>query len=227
MFKRRSEIVPDGRPLDDASLKRAAKANGLGMWNTYFALYGTEQTVAAIEPIIRAQLTASGGEVMTAAEMEGNPWFHHHATLMEGGLNLDEIGLLRWRGAGGGLAWFAPVAAAKGKEAEAQTDLARGILEKHGFDYTAAYAIGWRDLHHIIALLYDKSDKEQEKKADTCYRELVSTFGAKGWASYRTGVNSMSLVAEQYGEVNRGFNKLLKDAIDPNGVIAPGKSGIL
>lgn len=227
MFKRRSEIVPDGRPLDDASLKKVAKANGLGMWNTYFALYGTEQTVAAIEPIIRAQLTASGGEVLTEKEMGDNPWFHHHATLMQGGLNLDEVGLLRWRGAGGGLAWFAPVAAAKGPEAEAQTALARQILDKHGFDYTAAYAIGWRDLHHIIALLFDKSDKDQEKKAGACYRELVSRFGAKGWASYRTGVNSMALVAEQYGEVNRGFNKLLKDAIDPNGVIAPGKSGII
>ncbi len=226
MFKRRNEIVPDGRPLDDDSVKKAAKANGLGMWNTYFALYGTEQTVAAIEPIIRAQLTASGGEVMTAAEMEGNPWFHHHQTLMQGGLNLDEIGLLRWRGAGGGLAWFAPVAAAKGNEAEAQTGLARQILDKHGFDYTAAYAIGWRDLHHIIALLYDKSDPEQEKKADVCYRELVTTFGKRGWASYRTGVNSMELVAQQYGQTNRDFNKLLKNAIDPNGVIAPGKSGI-
>lgn len=227
MFKRRNEVVPDGQPLDDASVKKAAKANGLGMWNTYFALYGTEQTVGAIEPIIRAQLTASGGEVMTAAEMEGNPWFHHHATLMEGGLNLDEIGLLRWRGAGGGLAWFAPVAAAKGAEAEAQTTLARQILDKHGFDYTAAYAIGWRDLHHIIALLYDKSDPEQEKKADACYRELVPAFGAKGWASYRTGVNSMDLVAQQYGQTNRDFNKLLKTAIDPNGILAPGKSGII
>ncbi len=227
MFKRRNEIVPDGRPLDDDSVKKAAKANGLGMWNTYFALYGTEDTVAAIEPIIRAQLTASGGEVMTAAEMEGNPWFHHHQTLMQGGLNLDEIGLLRWRGAGGGLAWFAPVAAAKGAEAEAQTKLARRILDKHGFDYTAAYAIGWRDLHHIIALLFDKSDPEQEKKADACYRELVTSFGKKGWASYRTGVNSMELVAQQYGQVNRDFNKLLKNAIDPNGVIAPGKSGII
>lgn len=226
MFKRRNEIVPDGQPLDDASVKKAAKANGLGMWNTYFALYGTEQTVAAIEPIIRAQLTASGGEVLTAAEMGENPWFHHHATLMEGGLNLDEIGLLRWRGAGGGLAWFAPVAAAKGAEAEGQTKLAREILDKHGFDYTAAYAIGWRDLHHIIALLYDKSDPEQEKKADACYRDLVTTFGKKGWASYRTGVNSMELVAQQYGQTNRDFNKLLKNAIDPNGVIAPGKSGI-
>ena len=226
MFKRRNEIVPDGQPLDDASVKKAAKANGLGMWNTYFALYGTEQTVAAIEPIIRAQLTASGGEVLTAAEMGDNPWFHHHATLMEGGLNLDEIGLLRWRGAGGGLAWFAPVAAAKGAEAEGQTKLAREILDKHGFDYTAAYAIGWRDLHHIIALLYDKSDPEQEKKADACYKDLVTTFGKKGWASYRTGVNSMELVAQQYGQTNRDFNKLLKNAIDPNGVIAPGKSGI-
>lgn len=226
MFKRRNEIVPDGQPLDDASVKKAAKANGLGMWNTYFALYGTEQTVAAIEPIIRAQLTASGGEVLTAAEMGENPWFHHHATLMEGGLNLDEIGLLRWRGAGGGLAWFAPVAAAKGAEAEGQTKLAREILDKHGFDYTAAYAIGWRDLHHIIALLYDKSDPEQEKKADACYKDLVTTFGKKGWASYRTGVNSMELVAQQYGQTNRDFNKLLKNAIDPNGVIAPGKSGI-
>lgn len=227
MFKRRNEIVPDGQPLDDASVKKAAKANGLGMWNTYFALYGTEQTVAAIEPIIRAQLTASGGEVLTAAEMGDNPWFHHHATLMEGGLNLDEIGLLRWRGAGGGLAWFAPVAAAKGKEAEEQTGLARQILDKHGFDYTAAYAIGWRDLHHIIALLYDKSDPEQEKKADACYKDLVTSFGKKGWASYRTGVNSMELVAEQYGQVNRDFNKLLKGAIDPNRILAPGKSGIL
>lgn len=226
MFKRRSEIVPDGQPLDDASVKKAAKANGLGMWNTYFALYGTDETVAAIEPIIRGAIGASGGEVLTAAEMGDNPWFHHHSQLMEGGLNLDELGLLRWRGAGGGLAWFAPVAAAKGKEAEGQTKLAREILDKHGFDYTAAYTIGWRDLHHIIALLFDKSDAEQEKKADACYREMVTRFGEKGWASYRTGVNSMELVAQQYGQVNRDFNKVLKDAIDPNHILAPGKSGI-
>jgi 4-cresol dehydrogenase (hydroxylating) flavoprotein subunit len=226
MFKRRNEIVPDGRPLDDESVKKAAKANGLGMWNTYFALYGTEGTVAAVEPIIRGAIGASGGEVLTADEMGDNPWFHHHQTLMQGGLNLDEIGLLRWRGQGGGLAWFAPVAAAKGKETEGQTKLARAILDKHGFDYTAAYVIGWRDLHHIIALLFDKSNPDEERRADTCYRELVSEFGKKGWASYRTGVNTMDLVAQQYGQVNRDFNQQIKDAIDPNHILAPGKSGI-
>ncbi|WP_353228900.1 FAD-binding oxidoreductase [Novosphingobium sp.] len=226
MFKRRNEIVADGRPLDDDSVKKAAKANGLGMWNTYFALYGTEGTVAAVEPIIRAAIGASGGEVLTAAEMGDNPWFHHHQTLMAGGLNLDEIGLLRWRGNGGGLAWFAPVAAAKGSETTGQTKLAREILDKYGFDYTAAYVIGWRDLHHIIALLFDKSDPDQEQRADACYRELVTRFGEKGWASYRTGVNSMDLVAAQYGTVNREFNATIKHALDPNHILAPGKSGI-
>ena len=226
MFNRRDSIVPDGAPLDDASVKRAAQANGLGMWNTYFALYGTDETVAAIEPIVRQVLTASGGEVLTEHEMGDNPWFHHHATLMKGGLNLDEIGMARWRGNGGGLAWFAPVAAAKGPEAERQTRLAREILDKHGFDYTAAYAIGWRDLHHIIALLFDRSNADEERRADTCYREMVTRFGEQGWASYRTGVNTMDLVAQQYGAVNREFNAKIKQALDPNHIIAPGKSGI-
>jgi 4-cresol dehydrogenase (hydroxylating) len=226
MFKRRGEVWSGAGSVTDDAVKKAAKANDLGMWNTYFALYGTDEMIAAIEPIVRGALTASGGEVLTEAEMSGNPWFHHHATLMRGGLNLDEIGLVRWRGNGGGLAWFAPVAPAKGEETVGQTKLAKEILGKYGFDYTAAYAIGWRELHHIIALLYDKSDAKEEAQADACYRELVTRFGERGWASYRTGVPSMALVAAQYGEVNRGFNKTLKDAIDPNHILAPGKSGI-
>ena len=227
MFNRRSDVWSGEGSISDEAVKKAAKANGLGMWNTYFALYGTEQSIAAIEPIVRGAIGASGGEVLTEAEMSGNPWFHHHATLMRGGLSLDEIGLVRWKGNGGGLAWFAPVAAAKGSETVGQTALAKEILGKYGFDYTAAYAIGWRELHHIIALLYDKSDPAEELKADQCYREMVVRFGEKGWASYRTGVPSMALVSQQYGQVNRDFNKTLKHAIDPNHIIAPGKSGIV
>jgi 4-cresol dehydrogenase (hydroxylating) flavoprotein subunit len=226
MFKRRSEVWDGAGPITDEAVAKAATANNLGMWNTYIALYGTEGMIAESEKIIRAAFAAIDGEVLTATEMGDNPWFHHHATLMQGGLNLDEIGLARWRGNGGGLAWFAPVAPAKGSETEGQVALAKQILGKHGFDYTAAFAIGSRELHHIIALLYDKSDPAEEKRADDCYRELVTGFGERGWASYRTGVHAMDLVAEQFGTVNRAFNAKLKDALDPNHILAPGKSGI-
>jgi 4-cresol dehydrogenase (hydroxylating) len=66
----------------------------------------------------------------------------------------------------------------------------------------------------------------EERKAAECYRELVTSFGDKGWASYRTGVQAMDLVAQQYGQVNRDLNAKLKQALDPNGILAPGKSGI-
>jgi 4-cresol dehydrogenase (hydroxylating) len=158
--------------------------------------------------------------------MGDNPYFHHHATLMRGGLSLEEIGIVRWRGAGGGLAWFAPVAPAKGNETVGQIELAKQILGKYGLDYTSAFAIGSRELHHIIALLYDRSDDAEHARAEACYAELVTSFGAKGWASYRTGVQAMDLVAQQYGDVNRAINAKLKKALDPNGIIAPGKSGI-
>ncbi|WP_421847123.1 FAD-binding oxidoreductase [Novosphingobium sp.] len=226
MFKRRGEVWDGAGPITDEAVAKAAEANNLGMWNTYIALYGTEGMIAESEKIIRAAFAAIDGEVLTEADVGDNPWFHHHATLMQGGLNLDEIGLARWRGNGGGLAWFAPVAPAKGSETQGQVALAKQILGKHGFDYTAAFAIGSRELHHIIALLYDKSDSAEEKRANDCYRDLVTGFGERGWASYRTGVHAMDLVAEQYGTVNRAFNAKLKHALDPNHILAPGKSGI-
>lgn len=226
MFNRRADITADPAPVSDEAIARAAQQAGLGMWNTYIALYGTEAMVAENERIIRGAFAAIEGEVRTEDEMQGNPYFHHHATLMRGGLNLDEVGLARWKGAGGGLAWFAPVAPAKGSETQGQVTLARDILGRHGFDYTAAFAIGSRELHHIIALLYDKSDPAEEARADACYRELVTGFGDRGWASYRTGVHAMDLVAQQYGAVNRALNARLKDALDPNHILAPGKSGI-
>ena len=226
MFKRRHEIWDGEGDIPDAHLEKVAAEHGLGAWNSYFALYGTPESVAAIEAVVRPALSAAGGVVKTAEDMHDNPWFHHHQQLMQGGLNLDEIGLTRWRGNGGGLAWFAPVGPVKGEDAREQTALATTILAKYGFDYTAAFAIGWRDLHHICALLYDRSDEAMHQRADRCYRELVSEFGQRGWGVYRVGTTHMDIAAEQYGDKNREVNRALKRALDPKGIIAPGKSGI-
>ena len=226
MFHRRGEVSDGAGQISDDDIAKFAASHDLGMWNTYIALYGTPAQVAESERIVRGAFAAIDGEVMTQEQMTGNPWFHHHATLMRGGLSLEEVGLARWKGAGGGLAWFAPVAPAKGSETQGQIDLAKQILAKYGFDYTAAFAVGMRELHHIIALLYDKADPAEEKRADACYRELVTGFGDRGWASYRTGVHAMDLVAAQYGDTNRAVNAAIKQALDPNHILAPGKSGI-
>lgn len=227
MFNRRSDIWDKPGAIPDSVVQAEARKHGLGMWNTYFALYGTDDIIAATEPIIRAAFEAKGGEVLTEKEMTGNPWFEHHRTLMRGGLSLEEIGIVRWRGPTGGMVAFAPVAPAKGAETIGQTALAKEILAKYDFDYAPAYAVGGRELHHIIFLMFDKADPAEERKANDCINEMIVRFGEKGWASYRTGVGTMDLVAKQYGEANRDLNARIKQALDPNHIIAPGKSGVL
>ncbi len=225
MFKRRTDIFAGDGPIPLNVLQAEAKRNGLGMWNTYFALYGTDEIIAATEKIVRAAFEASGGEVLTEAEMTGNPWFEHHKTLMRGGMTLEEIGLVRWRGLGGAVA-FAPVAPAKGAETLGQTALATEIMNKYGFDYAPAYAVGGRELHHIIFLMYDKGSDEEALRAEACINEMIDRFGEKGWCAYRSAVSTMDRIAAQYGEANRQVNARIKQALDPNHIIAPGKQGI-
>jgi 4-cresol dehydrogenase (hydroxylating) len=64
---------------------------------------------------------------------------------------------------------------------------------------------------------------------DTLFRTLVREAAAEGYAEYRTHIEYMDLVAGTFDFNNHALlrlNERVKDALDPNGVIAPGKSGI-
>ena len=57
----------------------------------------------------------------------------------------------------------------------------------------------------------------------------VEVSAENGWAEYRTHIAFMDQVAEMYSfsdHAMRRFQELLKDAVDPYGILSPGKSGI-
>ena len=99
-------------------------------------------------------------------------------------------------------------------------------MNKWGFDYAPAYAVGGRELHHIIFLMFDKGDDASSARAEQCIEEMIDRVGERGWAAYRSSVSTMDLVAQQYGQTNRDVNARIKQALDPNHIIAPGKQGI-
>jgi 4-cresol dehydrogenase (hydroxylating) len=122
--------------------------------------------------------------------------------------------------------WFAPVAAARPSECDKQMKLATDILNKYGFDYVAEFIVGWRDMHHIIDLLYDRTQEEEMTRAHRCFDELLSTFTKNGWGTYRTNTAFMGKVAASYGPEMMRIHRALKQALDPNNILSPGKSGI-
>ena len=175
--------------------------------------------------IIEAVAAGTGGKIITAEQSKGSQALQYRFDLMKGKPNLGEFGLYNWRG-GGGSIWFAPVSQAKGSETLKQMKMAKDILAKYGFDYVGEFIVGWRDMHHVIDLLFDRSDEEQSKKAYACYDELLHTFAKEGYGMYRANTAFAEKVAATYGPVKRSVEKKLKKALDPNNILAPGRCGI-
>ena len=66
-------------------------------------------------------------------------------------------------------------------------------------------------------------------RANRLFSDLVKTAASRGWAEYRTHTLFYDEVAKTY-DYNNGamlrWNETVKDAVDPHGIIAPGKMGI-
>ncbi len=224
-FLKRSDYYEGPGAISDAAVRKIMKQHELGQWNLYAALYGTPEQIDVNWKIVHGAFTAAGGEVLTEEQVGDSPIFSYRRDLMRGDMNLQEFGLYNWRG-GGGSIWFSPVSQSRGSETHKQMAMAKGILAEFGLDYVGEFIVGWRDMHHIIDLLYDRSDPEQMKNAYACYDKLLDVFAKEGYGTYRTNTAFMGKVAQAYGSAQQNINQRLKQALDPDGIIAPGKSGI-
>ena len=68
-----------------------------------------------------------------------------------------------------------------------------------------------------------------KKKAAQLLRETLKANAARGYGDYRAPPMLQDDVADQYSfnnHVLRRFNETLKDAIDPNGILSPGRAGV-
>ena len=89
--------------------------------------------------------------------------------------------------------------------------------------------INARSLIHITMLMFDTDDEAGTRTAYELARQLVVDCAPHGYGEYRAHVDFMDEAAAQYSfgdHAYRRFCETLKDAIDPAGILAPGKNGI-
>jgi 4-cresol dehydrogenase (hydroxylating) len=124
---------------------------------------------------------------------------------------------------------FSPVLPLRGRDAIVAAQAIRARVEEYGFDYMGAFHAGQRYMNHIVELIWDGSDAAQVSAVRELFARLITDAAAQGHGEYRTHLAFMDLVAQQFdweGHALLRLQQKIKDAVDPNGILAPGKSGV-
>lgn len=122
-----------------------------------------------------------------------------------------------------GLMWLSPVVPMTGAAVLEFHDRVEPIYQAHGFHPLITLStINERALGAVMTVAYDKEDSSEAERARECYRALWDALAASGFMPYRAGVQSMADLARN----STGFwqtVRRIKAALDPDGVIAPGR----
>ncbi len=109
---------------------------------------------------------------------------------MKGIPKLTEFNFLNWNG-GGGHVGFSPVSPITGKDAIKQYRMVSGRVREYGFDYMGLFAIGWRELHHVTVIVYNKNNPDERQKLDELFNLMVDEAASEGYGEYRTHIRYM------------------------------------
>jgi len=130
--------------------------------------------------------------------------------------------------------WFASIIPKSGEAIfEAQkvyADAARQIGVPPVFSpFSTPATWMYRTFIFISGLPVSRSNIEENKKNRALFSKFIEAAAAAGYGEYRAPPAFQDEVARAYSFNNhalRRFSETLKDAIDPNGIFAPGRGGI-
>jgi 4-cresol dehydrogenase (hydroxylating) len=221
-------------PIPDEVITQIGRELEIGRWMMRFALYGDEAVVDYRFAKIKAAFERiEGADVWgTKVAPEAIPELEHPVERLQGGVpSLDLNQMTAWYGGEeGGHIGFSPVAPLTGPDAVKLRDLLRGMINDAGLDYMVAMIpINARSFVHVTLIIFDTKNEAQTRAAYDVAKRLVRDAAKLGYGEYRAHLDFMDLAQEQYSfgdHAYRRFCETIKDALDPNGILSPGRHGI-
>lgn len=223
----RDQWTDEPGALSDSVIDAIRRQFNIGWWGVSLRLYGREEVNKAAYKVLEEAMGNAGPmSIRPTSWRKGEPMEYTGWTGTPMTFPMQNV---NWYGGRGGHIGFSPIIEQDGDKALAQFRRTYARYQEYGMDYQGSFAFGERHMVNVNAMIFNKDDPEMMAKVDPFFRTLVADAKEQGYGEYRTHLDYMDLVADSYdfngGSINR-MNAAVKDALDPNGIIAPGKSGI-
>lgn len=126
---------------------------------------------------------------------------------------------------GCGLIWYAPLVPMRAADLRRYTRMVHEVTARHRMEPLITLTTAGETLcDSTVPLLFDRGNPDRAADAWACYDELLEAGHALGFFPYRVSTRTMARLAAAQ-PVSRAFHQRLKQAVDPDGLIAPGRYG--
>jgi len=219
--------------IDEAGIQKLADETGVGRWAVRTALWGRRAVVDAKLARIREVWEAIPGATVVNHRIFA-PHEYGEITLetdkVQAGIptmKLMESG--QWPADLGHLG-FAPLVPLIGSEVRAAQSEMQRLMAEEGLNFIASiYAFNDRTACVVAVIPFMMTNPEQVEAGYRVARKLVKKMGKLGYGEFRAHLDYMddARAVHSFGDhAYRRFLERIKDAIDPNGIIMPGRHGI-
>ena len=204
---------------DDVFAQMMQRMN-VGWWNGPLRLAGFSDVCEANLKRVLDRLAKFTKQEFPVTRMRGDA---------QPGPTTYPLQMVNWYGGRGGHIGYSPVMPADPKLVQEQFERTRRRYQQFGLDYSGTFYLDGRAATNVNLILYSKDDEDQKQRVRQLFQALIKDAREQGYGEYRTHLSYMDDVAASYDYNHNALLKLnerVKDALDPNGIIAPGRNGI-
>jgi len=228
----RDEAVLDARvQVTAATVREIAERTGVGAWAARAAVWGDPEMVELkVRRIREAWERIPSGRVEAPRTYGRDEYDQLEYSADQIMIGIPTLKAIENTPEHMGHIGFSPVVPMQGTEVRRVIDEMRRHILAFGLNFSGGIMVtGERSAVVVAGMQFDKTDEAAVRNAFALAKHLIVEIGKLGYGEYRAHIDIMDLAAEQYSFNDHAYQRFvrrIKDAIDPKGILMPGRHGV-